>query len=142
MASGDPELRDESIGDLFKRLTSDMALLMRQEFDLFRTEMTEKTKRAGEQVGQGAGMLSAAAMCGYFALLCLTATVILLLAQVMPPWVAALIVSIAYGVVAGAMAIAGKKKLDNVQAPLPTQTIETVKEDVEWAKTRTSSARR
>ncbi len=142
MASGEPELHDESIGELFKRLTSDMTLLMRQEFELFRTEMTEKGKRVGQQVGQGAGMLSGAALCGLFALACLTTTVILLLALVMPAWVGALIVTVVYGIVAGAMAIAGKRKLDHLQAPVPTQTIETVKEDVEWAKTRTSSARR
>lgn len=142
MASGDPELRDEPIGELFKRLSSDMTLLMRQEFELFRAEMTEKGKRVGEQVGQGAGMLSAAAICGMFALACLTATVILLLAQAMPPWVAVLIATIVYGVIAAVMALAGKRKLTHLDPPVPTQTIETVKEDVEWAKTRTSSARR
>lgn len=142
MASGDPELRNESIGELFKQLTSDMTLLMRQEFDLLRVEMTEKGKRVGEQVGQGAGMLSAAAICGLFALACLTATVILLLVQAMPPWVAVLIAAIVYGVIAGVMALAGKRKLTHLEPPVPTQTIETVKEDVEWAKTRTSSARR
>ncbi|MBV8636460.1 MAG: phage holin family protein [Candidatus Eremiobacteraeota bacterium] len=142
MESGDPDLRNESIGDLFKRLTSDMTLLMRQEFELFRVEMTEKGKRVGERAGMGAGMLSAAAVCGLFALATLTATVILLLSLVMPAWVAALIVTVAYGGVAGVLAIAGKRKLDTVRAPVPTQTIETVKEDIEWAKTRTSSARR
>lgn len=142
MAYGDPDLRGESIGELFKRLTSDVTLLMRQEFELFRTEMTEKTKRVGTQVGEGAGMLSGAAVCGLFALAALTTTVILLLALVMPAWVAALIVTVVYGIVAAIMAVAGKHKLDDLKAPIPNQTIETVKEDVEWAKTRTSSAKR
>ncbi len=142
MASGEPELHDESIGELFKRFTSDMALLVRQEFELFRVEMTEKGKRVGAQVGQSAGMLSAAAICGLFALATLTTTVILLLALVMPAWVAALIVTVVYGIAAAVMAIAGKRKIDEVQAPVPTQTIETVKEDVEWAKTQTSSVRK
>lgn len=142
MESGDPDLRDQSIGELFKRLTSDMTLLVREEFELFRAEMTEKLKHAGAQAGQGAGMLSAAAVCGFFALAGLSTTVILLLAQVMPAWVAALIVTIVYGLVAAVMAIAGKRKLDDLEAPVPSQTIQTVKEDVEWAKTRTNSARR
>jgi len=142
MAYGDPDLRNEPIGELLKRLTGDLTLLMRQEFELFRTEMTEKTKRVGTQVGEGAGMLSGAAVCGLFALAGLTTTVILLLALMMPAWVAALIVTVIYGIAAAIMAIAGKHKLDNLKAPVPTQTIETVKEDVEWAKTRTNSAKR
>ncbi len=142
MASGDSDPRDESVGELFKRLTSDMTLLMREEFDLLRAEMTEKGKRAGQQVGQGAGMLSAAAICGLFALLCFTATVIVLLAQAMPVWVATLIPTVVYGVIAAVAAVAGKHAIDDLQVPVPRETIETVKEDVEWAKTRMSSARR
>lgn len=145
MASGDsidPDLRDASMGELIKRLMSDMTLLMREEFELFRTEMTEKTKRVGAQVGEGAGFLSGAALCGILALMSLSATVIMLLALVMPAWVAALIVTVVYGVVAAVLAISGKQKLENLQPPVPNQTIETVREDVEWAKTRTTSARR
>lgn len=138
----DPDLRDASFGELLKRLTSDMTLLVRDEFELFRTEMTEKTKAAVAQAGEGAGMLSGAAACGLLALMCLSATVILLLALVMPAWVAALIVTVAYGIVAAVLAIGGKHKLDDMQAPIPKQTIETVKEDVEWVKTRTSSVRK
>ncbi len=142
MASGDSDLRNETVGELFKRLSSDMTLLMRQEFELLRTEMTEKGKRAGMHVGQSAGMLSAAAICALFALACVTATVILLLAQVMPAWVATLIATAVYGIVAAVTAVAGKHAIDDIQAPVPKQTIETVREDVEWAKTRMSSARR
>ena len=134
--------RDASIGELFKRLSSDMTLLMRQEFELFRTEMTEKTKETGKRVGQSAGMLSGAAICGLMALASLTATIILVLALVMPAWVAALVVTVVYGIVAAFMAVSGKRKLEDVEAPVPTQTIETVKEDVEWAKTQTSSVKR
>ncbi len=136
------DLRDASIGELFKRLSGDISLLMRQEFELFRTEMTEKTVRAGKRVGEGAGMLSGAAVAGLMALATLTATVILVLALVMPAWVAALIVTVAYGVAAAILAVSGKRKIEDVTPPVPTQTIETVKEDVEWAKTQTKSVRR
>lgn len=142
MASDNSDLRDEPIGELFKRFAADMSLLMRQEFTLLRSEMIDKGKRAGAQVGQGAGMLSAATVCGLLALATLTTTIILLLAQVMPAWVAALIVTAVYGVVAVVAAIAGKRKFDDLRAPVPSETVETVKEDVEWAKTRMSSARR
>lgn len=139
---GEGDLRDASIGELFKRLSSDMTLLMRQEFELFRTEMTEKTLRTGKRVGEGAGMLSGAAVAGLMALGCLSATVILVLALVMPAWVAALIVTAAYGMTAAVLAVSGKRKIENITVPVPTQTIETVKEDVEWAKTQTRSVKR
>lgn len=136
------DLRDESIGSLFKRLSGDMTLLVRQELDLFRTEMTEKMTHVGKRVGEGAGMLSGAAVAGLMALASLSATIILVLAMVMPAWTAALIVTVAYGVVAAVMAVTGKHKLDDIEAPVPKQTIETVKEDVAWAKTHANSAKR
>ena len=136
------DLHDESIGSLFKRLSGDMTLLVRQELELLRTEMTEKMTGLGKRVGEGAGMLSAAALAGLMALASLTATVILLLALIMPAWIAALIVTVVYGAVAAVMAIQGKHKIDDVTAPVPRQTIETVKEDVEWAKRQASSVKR
>lgn len=136
------DLRDAPVGELFKRLSADLSLLMRQEFELFRTEMTEKTVRAGKRVGEGAGMLSGAAVAGLMALATLTTTVILVLALVMPAWVAALIVTAVYGLTAAILAVSGKRKIEEVTPPVPTQTIETVKEDVEWARTQTKSARR
>lgn len=138
----DSDLREASIGDLFKRLSNDMMLLVRAELELFRVEMTEKTRDVGGRVAGSAGMLSAAAVCGLFALGALTTTIILLLALVMPAWVAALIVTVAYGLAAAMMALRGKHQLEDIKAPIPKQTIETVKEDVEWAKTRTNSARK
>lgn len=136
------DLRDESLGSLFKRLSGDMTMLVRQELDLFRTEMTEKMTGVGKRVGEGAGMLSGAAIAGLMALASFTATVILVLAQVMPSWTAALIVTIAYGIAAAIMAITGKHKLDDIKAPIPKQTIETVKEDVAWAKTHANSGKK
>jgi uncharacterized membrane protein YqjE len=138
----DRELRDASLGELFQRLSGEMVLLVRQELDLFRVEMTEKTKDVGGRVAGGAVTLSAAAICGLAAVGALTATIILLLALVMPAWAAALIVTALYGFAAAIMALRGKQQLEDVKAPVPNQTIETVKEDVEWAKTRANSAKR
>ena len=134
----DDALRDSSMGELFKRLTSDMSVLVRKEFELFRVEMVEK----GKGVGQGAVMLSAAAVSGLLALGSLTATAILLLALVMPAWTAALAVTILWGIASAILAVNGKHKIDDVAPPIPKQTIETVKEDVEWAKRQASSERR
>ena len=57
----------------------------------------------------------------------------------MPAWLAALLVAVVYGVVAAVLAMRGRAKVKQATPPVPEQTIETVKEDVEWAKTQMRS---
>ena len=111
---------------------------MRQELDLARVELVEKSKT----VGAGAGMLSGAAVAGLLALGTLTAFFILALSLAMAPWLAALIVTIVYGAVAGVLALTGKKKIEEATPLVPQQTLDTVKEDVKWAKTQIKSGAR
>jgi hypothetical protein len=59
-----------------------------------------------------------------------------------PNWLAALIVALVYGALAALLYMRGKEKLADVGSPAPRQTIETLKEDVEWAKHPTTSAER
>jgi hypothetical protein len=72
----------------------------------------------------------------------LTAFLVLVLAVVLPDWAAALLVALALAGVATVLVVIGKQQLARVGTPVPEQTIDTVKEDVEWAKTRAASARR
>jgi uncharacterized membrane protein YqjE len=132
----DGDLRDHSIGALVKDLASETSTLVRQEIDLAKAEMTERGKRAGK----GAGMLAAGAVVALLALGALTACVIAALDLVMATWLAALIVTVIYGVVAGVLAMTGRNQIREAAPPVPEQTIESVKEDVQWAKTRTRSA--
>lgn len=134
----DEGLRDRPVGELLKRLSQDLALLVRQELDLARVELVEKSKT----VGAGAGMLSGAAVAGLLALGALTAFFILALSLAMAPWLAALIVTIVYGAVAGVLALTGKKKIEEATPLVPQQTLDTVKEDVKWAKTQIKSGAR
>jgi stage V sporulation protein SpoVS len=71
-----------------------------------------------------------------------TACVILLLDKAVAAWVAALIVAVVYGAIAGVLARRGKERVQAATPPAPEQTVEAVKEDVEWAKTRARSATR
>src|SRR6185437_4396962 len=119
-----------------KRLSTDLGELVRHEIELFRVEMTAKAKDAGA----GITLVSSATVAALFALAALTTTVILALALVMPAWLAALIVTVAYGIAAAVMAASGKKKLEEAAPPVPEQTIDTIREDVEWAKTHKTSA--
>jgi uncharacterized membrane protein YqjE len=137
MAVPDGDLRDRGIGELVKDLASQTSSLVRQEIRLAQAEVTEKGKTAGK----GAGMLVAAGVFGLLALIALTLALIWLLDKAMDAWIAALIVMALWAVVAAVLAKAGQKALQQATPPAP-QTVDTVKEDIQWAKTRTGSAER
>jgi uncharacterized membrane protein YqjE len=128
----DQQLREQPIGDLLKRLSEETSTLVRQEMALARAELTEQGRRAGS----GAGMLGGAGVAGLLALGALTATLIGVLDTAMDFWLAALIVTVLWAAVAGVLALQGRNKFQQATPPAP-QTVETVKEDVRWAKTRT-----
>jgi len=132
------DLHDSSIGELLKRLSQETSDLVRQELELAKAEATEK----GKQAGKGAGMLGGAGVAGLLALGTLTATVVLALNHAMTDWLAALIVTAVWGAIAGVLALRGRDELKDAGPPVPEQTVETVKEDVRWAKTRAKSASR
>ncbi len=131
------DLRERPIGDLVKQLADQTSTLVRQEITLAKAELTQK----GKEAGKGAGFLAAAAVIGLLAAGALTAFLILLIDLLVADWLAALIVAVLFAAVAGFLALKGRDKVRAATPPAP-QTVETVKEDVEWAKTRTSSARR
>jgi uncharacterized membrane protein YqjE len=126
------DLRDNSIGDLLKQLSEETSTLVKQELALARAELQQQGKRAGV----GAGMLGGAGVAGLLALGALSAMVIGVLDTAMAFWLAALIVTVVWAAVAGVLALQGKSKIQQATPPAP-QTVETVKEDVQWAKTRT-----
>ena len=130
------QLREQPIGELLKQLASETTTLVRQELDLAKAEMREKGKKAGP----GFGMIGAAGGVALLALGALTACLILALDGAMPNWLAALIVAVVYGAVAAVLYTRGKEKVDDVGSPAPRQTIETVKEDLQWAKHPKTSA--
>jgi MFS family permease len=140
MAAHEPppeELRERPIGDLVKQLAGQTSTLVRQEIDLAKAEMTEK----GRVAGKGAGLIGGAAVIGLLAAGALTACLILALNHALPDWLAALIVAVVFGAIAAFLALQGKKRIEQAAPAVPEQTVETVKEDVEWAKTRKPSAR-
>ena len=94
--------------------------------------MTEKGKKAGV----GLGMFGGAGLVGLLASLSLTTCLIAVLATQMKVWIAALIVTVVYGAIAGALALQGKNRVAEATPPVPEQTVESVKEDVQWAKTQ------
>jgi uncharacterized membrane protein YqjE len=134
----DNQLRDASTGELFKRLSQQTSELVRKEVDLAKAELTEKGKTAGK----GAGIFGGAGLFGVTAFLALTACLIALLSAAMEVWLAALIVTVVYAAIAGVLALMGRRKLQEATPPAPEQTVETLKEDVQWAKNQTPSGAR
>lgn len=132
------ELRDRPIGELLKQLSQETTTLVRQELELAKAEMAQK----GKQAGVGAGMFGGAGVSALLGLAALTAAAIAALDAAMPVWLAALIVALVWLAIAGVLALQGKSKVQAATPPVPEQTQESVKEDVEWAKTQAKSGRK
>ena len=131
------DARERPIGELVKDLSSQTSTLVRQEIELARAELQQKGKLAGK----GAGMLGGAVIAALLALGALTAGLVALLDTAMATWVAALIVMALWAIVALVLAKVGQKSLQKATPPVP-QTVETVKEDIQWAKNPTGSVQR
>lgn len=134
---GNTDARERPIGELVRDLSQQTSTLVRQEIELARAELTEK----GKVAGKGAGLLAGAAVAALLALGALSAGLIALLDKAMATWVAALIVMALWAVIAAVLAKAGQGALQRATPPAP-QTVETVKEDIQWAKNPTGSAPR
>jgi uncharacterized membrane protein YqjE len=136
-APRDNDLRDRPTGELLKELSDHTTTLVRQEIDLAKVELQEK----GKQAGLGAGMFGGAGLFGVSAFAALTAFLIAVLDKAMEFWLAALIVAAAYAAIAVVLAVTGKRKVKKAGPPIPEQAKDSVKEDVEWARTQARSGR-
>jgi hypothetical protein len=132
-----PEARDESIAELLRDLSQQTATLVRQEVELAKNELAAKGKRAG----LGAGLLGAAGLIAVFGLAALIGTAVAGIANVLPVWAALLIVAAALLAAGGSLGAAGKRRLRQGMPPVPTEAVQSTKEDVEWLKTQARSAK-
>lgn len=130
--------RDESVGQLLRELSEETSTLVRQEVALAKAELTQKGKLAGK----GAALLVGAAVMGLALLGALTTFLIAVVALVVSVWVAALVVTVFYALVVAVLGLAGRAALRKATPPKPEQAIDTVKEDVQWAKTHAKSEKR
>ncbi len=117
---------DLPIGELLKRASEQTSRLVREELRLAQLEMQQKAKHAGI----GAGMLGGAGVVALFGVAVLIAGIVLVLATAMDAWLAALIVAVVYGAIAGIAALIGKKKVSEAAPAVPERTLASVKEDV------------
>jgi hypothetical protein len=134
-----------STGDLLRQLTEQTSDLVRQEIDLAKAELgnaRDEMVEKGKQTGKGAGMFGGAGLLGFFALATFTVAFILGLGTVIPEWVAALIATAGYVIGASVLASRGRREIKEASPLVPEETIESVKEDVEWHRSQTQSAQR
>jgi uncharacterized membrane protein len=121
---------DASTGELVSRLSQEVADLVRSELRLAQAEVSGKAKKTGI----GAGLFGAAGIVALYAVGVFIATAILALALVLDAWLAALIVGVVLAAVAGVAALMGKKQVAQAAPPVPTETVGSVKQDIQAVK--------
>jgi hypothetical protein len=121
--------QERSLGDLFSQLTHDLSTLLRQEVMLAKTELSQKASKAGKDVG----FLAVGGAIAYAGFLVILAGIILALGLVLPWWASALIVGVVVAAIGYFLIRKGQTALKQTDLT-PKQTIETLKEDQQWAK--------
>ena len=123
---------DRSAADLVRDIISNVQEMVRSEVKLAKAEFREETTKTLS----GAKKMAIAAGAGLFALTFVLWSVAMLLARVLPEWVATLLVGVVLGAIAGVLY---SKARGEIQIPKPEKTIENIKENVEWMKSQTKS---
>ena len=126
---------DKPLGELVQDLSRQTSTLIRQEMRLAQAELTEK----GRHAGKGAGMFGGAGLVALYGVGALIAAAILGLATVIEPWVAAAAIGVGLLLIAGILALTGKKEIDEMGEPKPEQAIESVQRDIDTVKARAKS---
>ena len=124
--------QEPTLGELVAGMTADVGTLVRKEMELAKAELREEAKTTGK----AAGMLGAAGLAAHMALLFVSLALAWGLTEIMPEGFAFLLVGILYGIAAFVLAKQGKERMQAVRPP--ENTIETIKEDVAWARARKS----
>ncbi|MBO4163857.1 MULTISPECIES: phage holin family protein [Micromonospora] len=118
---------EPSTAELVQRATEQVSRLVRDELALARAELTQK----GRHAGIGIGLFGGGGALALYGLGALVAAAILLLALVLPAWAAALIVAVVLFLIAGVLALVGKKQVSQAVPPMPEATVRSVRADVD-----------
>lgn len=118
-----------TVSDVLQDIVGNVQQIIRSEFRLAKVELREKAERASRP----AVFVASGALIGVYGLGFLFLAAVYGLAIVMPEWAAALIVGAVLSIV-GVLALSfGRAKLQAID-PMPDKTVETLKENVQWAK--------
>jgi uncharacterized membrane protein YqjE len=135
MSALEPKDSDRSLGELVSEMSSDLSALIRKEIELARVELKDEARQAAK----AGGMLGGGAFVGYLAALLLSLSLAWGLNDAFDNagWLGFLIVGALYAIASGALLAQGRNKLKEFN-PVPEQTVETLKEDVQWVKEQKS----
>jgi len=129
-----PDVTQRSVGELVGEVAQDLTKLVNQELELAKVEVRAEVKKTGK----AAAAFGAAGGAGYFALLFASLTLMFALDLLFDNLaLAALVVTVLYAIVAAVLFARAKKTAQTID-PTPHVTVQTLKEDAQWAKTRSS----
>lgn len=128
------DVTQHSVGELVKEVTQDLTKLFNQELALAKLEVSNEAKQAGKTAGAYAG----AGVAGYFLVLFASLTLMFALASLFDSYVWAALAVTALWAIAAAVLYSKAKKTAAQLNPKPEMTVQTLKEDAQWAKTRKS----
>jgi uncharacterized membrane protein YqjE len=121
-----------SVGEIVQNIANNLQEIIRAEFRLAKSELAER----GRKMGRAAAILGAGLALLSIAGLLVIVTIVAALSLIMAVWAAALIVAVVLGALGGGMAVVGRERIKKTNLR-PDDTIESVKEDVEWLKRQT-----
>jgi uncharacterized membrane protein YqjE len=118
-----------SVSDVLQDIVGNLQLIIRSEFLLARVEIKEKAARAK----QPATMLASGVVIGLYGFGFLLLALVYALSLVIAPWLAAILVGVVLVIAAAILVATGRNGLKQVD-PVPEKTVQTMKENVQWAK--------
>ena len=129
---------EPALGELFRQLAQDSATLVRQEMALAKAELRENVKHAvrdAAMVAVGGGIAVVGA-------LVLVLFLVLALGDALNEyWLGALIVGLVFLIAGGVLAMGSLRRLKS-DGLAPERTLQTLKEDTQWAQSEIRQVRR
>jgi len=134
LGSNAPDVSNVGVGEILRGVTADLSKLVNQEIELAKLEIRQEAKKAGKIAGAFGGAGGA----GYFAVLFLSLTLMFLLASAFDSYTWGAFVVFLLWAIVGAVLFLRARALSKTLNPVPETTVQTLKEDKEWLKTRNS----
>lgn len=133
-----PPASDPSLGELFRQLTQDSAILIRQEVALAKAELRENMRNVGRSIA----MIAVGGALAVIGMLALTAFLVVLLGDLIGNyWLGALIVGLLFAVIGGVLISTHLNRLRQTDLK-PEQSIESLKENKQWLQSEIQEAKR
>jgi uncharacterized membrane protein YqjE len=129
---GASPIPQRSLADVVQDILQNLQQIVHAEFRLARVELQEKAQAATKP----AGTLATGVVLSLYGLGFLFLAAVYALDLVIPAWASALVVGGFLAIIGAILISGGRQKLKQINL-VPEKTVETVKENVQWAKDQT-----